>query len=79
MNLNNLEILELEQKMKSIKKELRIWESDFAFKEGRKPNKLDISNNKDIARYYKLYAKLKNDLFDLAKTSINVYQQGFYF
>ncbi|KAJ3113234.1 hypothetical protein HDU96_003620 [Phlyctochytrium bullatum] len=45
--------------MKQIKRELKDWENLFLEREGRKPSKQDIYDNKDIAKKYKLYAKLK--------------------
>lgn len=52
-----------------MKKELKQWENDFLLREGRKPRKEDISQNKAISKRqvqplmysrYKEYAKLKN-------------------
>ncbi|KAJ3116327.1 hypothetical protein HDU96_009887 [Phlyctochytrium bullatum] len=50
---------DIQAELKAIKKELKDWEHDFLSKEGRKPEKKDIANDKDIARKYKSYAKLK--------------------
>ncbi|KAJ3086951.1 hypothetical protein HK102_012104, partial [Quaeritorhiza haematococci] len=53
---------DVEQEIKRIKKELKEWEHTFAEREGRKPSKQDIAQDKDIARQYKAYAKLKATL-----------------
>ncbi|TPX72693.1 hypothetical protein SpCBS45565_g00260 [Spizellomyces sp. 'palustris'] len=52
----------LESQVRQLKKELKDWEHAFASKEGRKPEKADITANKDIARRYKTYIKLKSSL-----------------
>ncbi|KAJ3125337.1 hypothetical protein HK098_000344 [Nowakowskiella sp. JEL0407] len=48
--------------LRNIKKELKEWEHAFANGNGRKPNKSDIAADKEIARRYKLYAKLKTQM-----------------
>jgi hypothetical protein len=45
--------------MKSLKKDIKGWEHAFQEREGRKPTKQDIGADKEIAKKYKLYAKLK--------------------
>ncbi|KAJ3177192.1 Tubby- protein 3 [Gaertneriomyces sp. JEL0708] len=45
--------------LKQLKKELKEWERQFAEREGRKPGKTDITGDKEIARRYKVYNKLK--------------------
>ncbi|KAI8838927.1 hypothetical protein BC829DRAFT_404230 [Chytridium lagenaria] len=49
----------MQSELKTIKKELKEWEHSFLSREGRKPDKKDIAADKDIARRYKSYAKLK--------------------
>ncbi|KAJ3299816.1 hypothetical protein HK104_006750 [Borealophlyctis nickersoniae] len=51
---------ELQQQLKSIRKELKEWEKEFAAREGRKPGTDDIKQDKEIARRYKAYMKLKS-------------------
>ncbi|KAJ3036289.1 Tubby- protein 3 [Rhizophlyctis rosea] len=46
--------------LKLLKKELKAWENAFAEREGRKPGSNDIKQDKEIARRYKAYVKLKN-------------------
>ncbi|KAJ3213295.1 Tubby- protein 3 [Dinochytrium kinnereticum] len=50
---------DLQADLKAIKKELKEWEHTFLQREGRKPDKKDIASDKEIARRYKSYAKLK--------------------
>ncbi|KAI8801560.1 Tub family-domain-containing protein [Cladochytrium replicatum] len=51
---------DVQAQLKAIKKELKEWERTFVDREGRKPDKNDIAEDREIARRYKLYAKLKN-------------------
>lgn len=54
--------VEAKAQMKQLKKDLKDFEHQFFSAEGRKPGKNDIVSNKEIARKYKLYAKLKSQL-----------------
>ncbi|KAI9101293.1 Tub family-domain-containing protein [Phlyctochytrium arcticum] len=56
------ELADLETQMRQMKKELKEWERSFAEREGRKPEKQDITANKEIARRYKSYMKLKSSV-----------------
>ncbi|KAJ3100671.1 hypothetical protein HDU97_002014 [Phlyctochytrium planicorne] len=49
-----------EQEMKDLKKVIKEWERAFLEREGRKPDKNDIYEDKWIAKRYKLYAKIKS-------------------
>ncbi|KAJ3338503.1 ATP-binding cassette sub- G member 5 [Gonapodya sp. JEL0774] len=51
--------LALQADIKALKKELKDWEHDFQVREGRKPDKTDIAREKEIAKRYKSYSKLK--------------------
>ncbi|KAI8834342.1 Tub family-domain-containing protein [Chytriomyces cf. hyalinus JEL632] len=45
--------------MKAIKRELKEWEHRFVTENDRKPDKKDIAANREIAKMYKAYAKMK--------------------
>ncbi|KAI8611479.1 Tub family-domain-containing protein [Chytriomyces sp. MP71] len=47
--------------MKAVKRELKEWEHCFISQNGRKPDKKDIAADREIAKKYKAYAKMKQD------------------
>lgn len=54
--------INLQTQLKEIKRELKDWEHAFMSREGRKPSKQDISGDKEIAKRYKFYSKLKAEI-----------------